>query len=174
MPGSIRWSFGDGQTARGRASVKRRFAEARARRRVVVTARDACGNDSYAARTVRPRAASAVRGLTVPARRRGGVAASPSPGGWCGRRRCARRSGGVTARPPPPTSTAPPPLRGRRGSARRCARTAVAAPRAVGFRPRVPLRGLRPGLYRLEVSAAERGTSLGRLPIIPPDRVGTR
>ena len=57
---SIRWSFGDGELARG-AKVTRRFAEARTRR-VVLTARDAAGNESYAARRFVPRAAGAVRG----------------------------------------------------------------------------------------------------------------
>ncbi|CAN0452866.1 unnamed protein product, partial [Phaeothamnion confervicola] len=41
-PNSIRWSLGDGDTARG-PRVVRRFAEARARR-LVVTALDAAGN----------------------------------------------------------------------------------------------------------------------------------
>ena len=160
--GTIRWSFGDGQLSRG-SSVKRRFAEG-GRRRVVLTARDAAGNESYAARLFAPRAASAVRALKVPsaASRRGdGVTIAGRLVRPATVRVTLRRvTGGVVA-----TSTglaasfaAPrlsPPVR----------RAAVVAPRADGFRARVPVSGLRPGLYRLEVSASERGTSLGRLHI---------
>jgi hypothetical protein len=42
-------------------------------------------------------------------------------------------------------------------------RSAVTARAPKRFRARVRVRGLRPGVYRLEVSAAERGTTLGKL-----------
>ncbi len=89
---SIRWSFGEGDTARG-ARVVRRFAESR-RRWVVLSARDAAGNESFAVRALRPRAASAVRGLTV-------------PGGGLARRRRGRGRGPPGAPGPPARHAAP-------------------------------------------------------------------
>ena len=159
--GSVRWSFGAGQLSRG-ATVTKRFAEG-GRRRVVLTARDAAGNESYATRVFRPRAASAVRGLAVPrvASRRGRALAI------AGRlvrpatvrvtlRRVRTPTVAATARGLAATFTAPalsPPLR----------RAALAGGRAQRFRVRVRVRGLKRGRYLVEVSAAERGTTLGRL-----------
>ncbi len=160
--GTIRWSFGDGQLSRG-ASVKRRFAEG-GRRRVVLTARDAAGNESYAARLFAPRAASAVRALKVPsaASRRGdGVTIAGRLVRPATVRVTLRRvTGGAVA-----TSTGLAASFAAPRLSRPVRRAAVVAPRADGFRARVPVSGLRPGLYRLEVSASERGTSLGRLHI---------
>jgi hypothetical protein len=45
-------------------------------------------------------------------------------------------------------------------------RTGIAASGPVHFRLRMPARGLAPGAYRLEVTAAEPGTDLGRLHIV--------
>lgn len=162
--GSIRWSFGEGETARG-ARVSRSFAEARDRR-VVLTARDAAGNEAFAVRSFRPRAATAVRGLEV-------------------RRRAARRSGTLTVRgrlvrpagirvvlrPLRPTALATA-LRGpaaafapeRLGPPR--ARAVLPAARPGRFRLTVPIGRLRPGPYRLWVSAPERGSRVGRLRIV--------
>jgi hypothetical protein len=42
-------------------------------------------------------------------------------------------------------------------------RTALAGGRAERFRLRVPVRGLRPGRYVVEMTAAEHGTTLGTL-----------
>ena len=144
----------------------RRFAEGR-RRRVVLTARDAAGNESFVvARASRRGAAGAVRALTVPA-----VASRPRPRrdrrrvAWCAPPRVR-----VTLRARAAASAAAVVGLGRRrspprGSARRCA--ARPSPRQAAGVPAAPSRcsGLRPGLYRLEVSAAERGTTLGRLHI---------
>ena len=159
--GTVRWSFGEGQLSRG-ATVTRRFAES-GRRRVVLTARDAAGNQSFAARTFRPKAASAVRSLRAP----GAASRRGRPVTVAGRlvrpatvKVTLRRVTSVTAA----TSTglaasfAAPRLSGP------VRRTAVAR-RDGGFRLKLPVSGLRPGLYRLEVSAAERGTTLGRLTI---------
>jgi len=156
---TIRWSFGDGELARG-ATVRRRFAEARARR-VVLTARDAAGNQSFAVRRFVPRAAGAVRALKV---------ARPAPGAGSlkvsGRlvrtasvtmvlrpvRTGVRTAGGDLAasfdRSPlgPPVATAA--LQGRLMG---------------GFRLGVPIGRLKPGTYRLEIRASETGTSLGSL-----------
>lgn len=160
--GTVRWSFGDGQLSRG-AAVTRRFAES-GRRRVVLTARDAAGNQSFAARIFRPKAASAVRALRAPgaASRRGhGVTVAGRLVRPATIRVTLRRVTGVTAA----TSTT--------GLAASFTAPRLSAPvrrtalsrRGGGFRVRVPVRGLRPGLYRLEVRAAERGTSLGGLSI---------
>ena len=162
VPGSIRWSFGDGETARG-ARVRRSFAESRARR-VTVSARDLAGNVSYRIRTIRPRAASAVRGLLVPS--------------VVSRRSREMRVAGQLVRP----ATLRAALRPIRASVAghpgpeaafeterlgpRVSRTAVATSGAVGFRLRVSLRGLAPGAYRLELTAGEAGTRMGRLPLI--------
>jgi hypothetical protein len=163
VPASIRWSFGDGETARG-PRVRRSFAESRARR-VVVTARDRVGNVSFVVRTIRPRAAGAVRDLAVPAvvsRNSGEVPVTGQlvrPATLRASLRqihaaTAARIGGPAAafmskRLGPPVS-----------------RTAVATSGAVGFRLRMPLRGLAPGAYRLELTAGEPGTRLGRLRLI--------
>lgn len=153
---SIRWSFGEGQTARG-ARVVRRFAESR-RRWVVLSARDAAGNEAFAVRALRPRAASAVRGLSVPA------VASRAGGPL--------RIAGRLVRPARLHATLRP--------VRTTAQTAgaglaasfiaekVGAPVAragattrgpAAFRLRVRLRGLAPGVYRLELRAAESAAS---------------
>lgn len=160
--GTIRWSFGEGRLARG-ATVTRRFAEG-GRRRVVLTARDAAGNESYVARTFAPRAASAVRALTAPkaASRRGsaltvaGRLVRPATVRVTLRRMTAATAAASTGLAS--SFAAPrlsPPVR----------RAAVAGRAGDGFRARVRVSGLRPGLYRLEVSAAERGTTLGKLHI---------
>ncbi len=151
---SVRWSFGDGDTARG-AKVTRRFAEAR-RRWVVLTARDAAGNESFAVRSFIPRAAGAVRGLTVPA------VASHRALALAVRGRLVRparlratlrplRAAAQTAGRGLAASFAPAPL----GPV---ARSASAAGGASGFRLALPVRGLRPGAYRLEVRASEPGS----------------
>jgi hypothetical protein len=159
--GTIRWSFGEGQIARG-GTVTRRFAEG-GRRRVVLTARDAAGNESYVARTIAPRAASAMRALKAPG------AASRRGGALTVRGRLVRpatvrvtlrrvngagiaASAGLAASFTAPRLSSP-------------IRRAAVTGREGGFRARVRVAGLRPGLYRLEVRAAERGTTLGRLAI---------
>lgn len=160
--GTVRWSFGEGRLARG-TTVKRRFAEG-GRRRVVLTARDAAGNESYVSRVFAPRAASAVRALTAPnaASRRGhavtiaGRLVRPATVRVTLRRvtgASTAASTGLAASFATPRLS--PPVR----------RAAVAARAGDGFRARVRVSGLRPGLYRLEVSAAERGTTLGKLNI---------
>ena len=157
---SVRWSFGDGQIARG-AKVTRRFAEG-GRRRVVLTARDAAGNESFTTRVIAPRAASAVRGLAVPSvasRRGSGVAVAGRLVRPATLRVTLRRvttptvatATGLAARFA--TETLGPPVR----------RTALVGGRAEGFRVQVRTRGLRAGAYRVEVTASERGTTLGRL-----------
>ncbi len=155
----IRWSFGDGEFARG-ARVSRRFAEARARR-VVLTARDAAGNESFTARRFVPRAAGAVRALKVARPGRG--AGSLTVSGRLVRRASLTLSlralptdpstaGGALAslfsRPPPGASVAKSALKARgKGT----------------FRLRLPIGRLKPGVYALDVRASERGTSLGSL-----------
>ncbi len=152
---SIRWSFGQGETARG-ARVVRRFAEGRTRR-VVLTARDAAGNESFAVRSFRPRAASAVRGLkvsSVASRRRGTVSV----------RGRLVRAARLRATLRPVRTRAQAALTGLGASfvpqrlGRPVARAAVTGARASGFRLTVPVRRLRPGVYRLEVKAIERAT----------------
>ncbi|MBJ7454712.1 MAG: hypothetical protein JHC74_01520, partial [Thermoleophilia bacterium] len=153
---SIRWSFGEGETARG-ARVVRRFAESR-RRWVVLSARDAAGNEGFAVRALRPRAASAVRGLTVPAvaSRAGG------PLSIAGRLvRPARLH--ATLRPVRTTAqTAGAGLAASFIAERVGAPVARAGAETRGpaaFRLRVRVHGLRPGIYRLELRAAERAGS---------------
>ena len=158
--GSIRWSFGDGQFARG-AKVSRRFAEARARR-VVLTARDAAGNESFTARRFVPRAAGAVRALKVARPGRG--AGSLTVSGRLVRRASLTLSlralptapstaGGALAslfsRPPPPGASV--------------AKSALKARGKGTFRLGLPIGRLKPGVYALDVRASERGTSLGSL-----------
>ena len=160
--GTIRWSFGEGQLARG-TTVKRRFAEG-GRRRVVLTARDGAGNESYVARAFSPRAASALRGVSVPsaASRRGhGVTVAGRLVRPATVRLTLRRVTGASAAASSglAASFATPRL------SRPVRRAALVARAGDGFRARVRVRGLRPGLYRLEVSAAERGTTLGKLHI---------
>ena len=150
---SIRWSFGEGATGRG-AKVVRRFAESR-RRRVVLRARDAAGNESFAVRAVRPRAASAVRGLRVPrvASRR---ARTVKVAGRLVRPARLRavlrpvRPGAVTTGRGLLASFTPQRLGGP------VARSATISRRATAFRLAVRVRGLRHGEYRLEVRARER------------------
>ncbi|WP_217923306.1 S8 family serine peptidase [Miltoncostaea oceani] len=158
--GTLRWSFGDGETARG-SRVTRRFGEARARR-IVLSVRDAAGNEGFAVRAYRPRAATAVRSLRVTptASRRGGSV----------------RVSGRLVRParlqatlrPVRTPAAAAAIRGLAASftparigapVRRASRPASGG----GFRITVSARGLRPGAYVLELRAPERGTDLGAL-----------
>jgi subtilisin family serine protease len=164
---SIRWSFGQGETARG-SRVVRRFPEAHARR-VVLTARDAAGNESFALRGFTPRAASAVRGLRVPSvasRRAGGVSVVGRLVRPARLRATLRpiRTSAQTARVGLAASfiaeRVGPPV----------ART-VATSGPAGFRLAVAVRGLRPGAYRLEVSAAEPGSRAGSLTIIRRVRI---
>jgi hypothetical protein len=163
VPNSIRWSFGDGETARG-ARVRRSFAESRARR-VTVSARDLAGNVTYRVRTIRPRAASAVRRLLVPSvvsRRSGKVPITGKlvrPATLRAALRPIRAS--VAAPAGGPASAFATERLGPTVS-----RTAVATRAAVGFRLKMSLRGLAPGAYRLELTAGEAGTRLGRLPLI--------
>lgn len=152
---SIRWSFGQGETARG-ANVVRRFAEARARR-VVLTARDAAGNRSYVVRTLRPRAASAMRGVTASASasRHGGEVAITGRLVRPARLRATLRpvrTSALTAS----TGLAASFLAERLGPT--AARTLTVRHDASGFRFAVAVGGLRPGVYRLDVSAAEPGS----------------
>ncbi len=159
--GSLRWSFGAGKLSHG-ATVTRRFAEG-GRRRVVLSARDAAGNETYVTRVFTPRAASAVRGLAVPrvASRRGraiavaGRLVRPATLRVTLRRvttpAVATAATGLAATFDTPTLSRP--LR----------HTALAGRRAKSFRVRVPVRGLKPGRYVVEVRAAERGTTLGTL-----------
>jgi subtilisin family serine protease len=159
--GPVRWSFGEGETATG-ARVVRRFAESRVRR-VVATVRDRAGNQRFVVRRFQPTAAGAVRSLRVPGVVRPGRAVPVS-----GR---LVRAAAVTALLRPV----------RAGAAQSSAPAAAFAPEVVGspvakavvarrgparFRLRVPGRALRPGTYRLEVRAAEAGTTLGRLTIV--------
>lgn len=162
--GSIRWSFGDGETARG-AHVVRSFAEARDRH-VVLTARDAAGNEAYAVRSFRPRAATAVRGLEVRQR------ASRRSRTLTVRGRLVRPAGiRVVLRPLRPVASATA-LHGpaaafapeRLGPPR--ARAVLPSARPGRFRLAVRIGRLRPGTYRLEVSAPERGSRVGRLHIV--------
>jgi subtilisin family serine protease len=157
--GTIRWSFGDGELARG-AKVSRRFAEARTRR-VVLTARDAAGNESFAMRRFVPRAAGAVRALTVARPGRGAGSLKVSG------RLVRTASLTMTLRPLPiggaatagdlASSFSRPPL----GAL--VAKAALGARGKGGFRLVLPIGGLKPGLYALDVRASERGTSLGSL-----------
>jgi subtilisin family serine protease len=156
---TVRWSFGEGELARG-ATVRRRFAEARARR-VVLTARDAAGNQGFAVRRFVPRAAAAVRALRVPARRARGARSLEVRGSLV---RAAALS--VTLRPIRAgtlagaglaASFAPEPV----GAP--VARAALGPARPGGFRLELPIARLRPGAYRLEVRASEPGTTLGTL-----------
>jgi hypothetical protein len=159
--GPVRWSFGEGRTGVG-ARVVRRFAEGRSRR-VVATVRDRAGNRRFVVRRFRPAAAGAVRALRVPAVVRPGRAVRVS-----GR---LVRAAAVTAVLRPV----------RTGAAQSSAPAAAFAPEVVGspvakavvarrgparFRLAVPGRALRPGAYRLEIRAAEAGTTLGRLTIV--------
>lgn len=157
--GTIRWSFGDGELARG-ARVSRRFAEARARR-VVLTARDAAGNQSFAARRFVPRAAGAVRALKVgrPAPGAGSLAVSGRLVRTASLTMALRpvRTGVRTAGGDLAASFDRSPL----GAP--VVTWAVKGQRMGGFRLGLAIGRLKPGIYRLEVRASERGTSLGSL-----------
>jgi subtilisin family serine protease len=158
--GSVRWSFGEGETARG-SRVVRRFAEAR-RRTVVLTARDAAGNESFAVRRFVPRAAGAVRGLTVPTTASRRAAVLPVSGRLVRPARLRAtlrplRASAQTAGRGLAASFAPAPL----GPV---ARTASASWGAAGFRLALPVRGLAPGAYRLEVRESKPG--IGGLAIV--------
>jgi subtilisin family serine protease len=159
--GPVRWSFGDGRTAVGRRVV-RRFAEGRSRR-VVATVSDRAGNRRYVVRRFRPTAAGAVRALRVPRVVRHGRALRVSG-------RLVRRAS-VTAllRPVHPRaaqSSAPAAAFAREVVGSPVAKGKVARRGPARFRLAVRGRGLRPGTYRLEVRAAEAGTTLGRLTIV--------
>ena len=143
----------------------RRFAEARTRR-VILTARDVAGNESFAVRAYRPRAASAVRGLSAPsvASRRGnamnvvGRVVRPT------RLRALLRPVRTSARPQATRSGLAASFVHERVGAP-VARTVAAVGGASAFRLRVRVRGLRPGVYRLEVSVVEPGERAGPLTI---------
>jgi subtilisin family serine protease len=156
---TIRWSFGEGELARG-ARVKRRFAEARARR-VVLTARDAAGNESFAVRRFVPRAAGAVRALKVakPGRRAGSLKVSGRLVRMASLTMTLRplQAGAATAGGSPAASFAPSPL----GAP--VAKASLKARGKGGFRLGLPIGRVKPGTYTLEVRASERGTSLGSL-----------
>jgi hypothetical protein len=156
---TIRWSFGEGEMARG-LRVTRRFAEGRARR-AVLTVRDAAGNEAYATRRFRPRAATAVRALEVATR------VSRRSGSLTVRGRLVRPAGiHVSLRPVRHgAASASGPAAAfaveRLGPARTRAAMTSAAPGR--FRLAVRIRGLRPGAYRLELRAPERGRRMGDL-----------
>jgi subtilisin family serine protease len=159
--GPVRWSFGDGRTAAG-ARIVRRFAEGRSRR-VVATVSDRAGNRRFVVRRFRPTAAGAVRALRVPRVVRHGRALRVS-----GR---LVRPAAVTAllRPVHPRaaqSSAPAAAFAREVVGSPVAKARVARRGPARFRLAVRGRALRPGTYRLEVRAAERGTTLGRLTIV--------
>ena len=159
--GSARWSFGDGALARG-ARVRRTFAESRTVR-VVLTARDAAGNERFVSRRFRPRAATAVRGLRVSTRasRAGaGVAVAGRlvrPARLRATLRPVRTTVSAASTSGLAASFTPPRL------GRPVARRSLAARPASRFRMTVPIRGLRPGAYVLELRAAEQGSPVGRL-----------
>lgn len=151
---SIRWSFGEGETARG-ARVVRRFAESR-RRWVVLSARDAAGNESLAVRALHPRAASAVRDLTVPAVASRHAATVTVAGRLVRPARLRAvlrplRSGARVTGTGLAASFDPERLGGP------VAHSATVSRGAAAFRLAVRVRGLRPGGYRLEVRASEPG-----------------
>jgi subtilisin family serine protease len=159
--GPVRWSFGDGQTAAG-ARIVRRFAEARARR-VVAAVRDKAGNRRYLVRRFTPSAAGAVRSLRVPAVVRTGRAVPVS-----GR---LVRTARVTAllrpvRAGAAQSSAPAAAFSGDEVGSPVAKAAIGSSGPTRFRLSVPGRALRRGTYRLEVSAAESGTDLGRLHLV--------
>ncbi|HTI35034.1 MAG TPA: S8 family serine peptidase [Miltoncostaea sp.] len=159
--GPVRWSFGEGDTAAG-GRVVRRFAEGRPRR-VVAAVADAAGNRRFVVRTFTPAAAGAVRALRVPAVVRVGRAVPVSG-------RLVRRAA-VTAllrpvRAGATQSTAPAAAFTVEAVGAPVAKAASSARGPARFRLSVPGRALRPGVYRLEVSAAEAGTTLGRLHIV--------
>lgn len=166
-PRSVRWSFGDG-TGAGRLRVVRRFAEARTRR-VVLVARDRAGNERAVVRRFRPRAASAVRGVTVR------PAASRRVRTLTVRGRLVRPAGvRVTLRPVRPSAAARRmglTARDRERAGRPVARTGLPHRARGGFSLRVPIAGLRPGLYRVEVRAPERGTGNGALTAVRRVRI---
>jgi subtilisin family serine protease len=159
--GPVRWSFGEGDTATG-ARVARRFAEARARR-VVATVRDRAGNQRFVVRRFLPVPAGAVRSLRAPGSIRAGRAVRVT-----GR---LVRAASVTAvlrpvRARAAQSAAPAAAFASEVLGAPVARSRVTARVPARFRLAVPGRALRPGSYRLEVTAAEPGTSLGRLRIV--------
>ncbi|MGD9572205.1 MAG: S8 family serine peptidase [Thermoleophilia bacterium] len=167
-PGSsLRWSFGPGELARG-ATVTRRFGEARPRR-VVLTGRDAAGNEAYVTRSFRPRAATAVRGLRVSPRasRRGGTVRITGrlvrPARLTATLRPVRATAATAAHGPAASFT---PVRV--GAPVRRAR---AATDDGGFGLRIRAGGLRRGTYVLELRASERGTDLGALRLTRAVRV---
>ncbi|MGE0028570.1 MAG: S8 family serine peptidase [Thermoleophilia bacterium] len=159
--GPVRWSFGEGETAAG-ARVTRRFADSRARR-VVATVRDRAGNQRFVVRRFQPVAAGAVRALRVPALVRPGHAVPVS-----GR---LVRAAAVTAllrpvRVAAAQSSAPAAAFTVETLGSPVAKAVVASRGRARFRITVPGRALRSGSYRLEVRAAEAGTTLGRLTIV--------
>ncbi len=159
--GPVRWSFGEGETATG-VRVVRRFAESRVRR-VVATVRDKAGNQRFVVRRFQPTAAGAVRALHVPGVVRPGRAVPVS-----GR---LVRAAAVTALMRPvrvgaAQSSAPAAAFTSEIVGSPVAKAVVASRGPARFRLVVPGRALRPGTYRLEVRAAEAGTTLGRLTIV--------
>ncbi len=164
---SLRWSFGPGELAKG-ATVTRRFGEGRSRR-VVLTGRDAAGNEAFAVRSFRPRAATAVRGLQVSPRasRRGGTVTVSGrlvrPASLTATLRPVRTTA-TTAEHGPAASFIPLVV----GAP---VRRASAATGDGGFGLRIRAGGLRPGTYVLELRASERGTDLGALRLTRSVRV---
>ena len=156
----IRWSFGDGEFARG-ARVSRRFAEARARRVVLTRPRRGRQRELHGAalRAPRGRSGAGPDGRAAGPRRRladrqrppraHGIAHPDPPRAP---HRPPSTAGGALAslfsRPPPGASVAKSALR-----------PGARAPSASGC----PSGACKPGVYALDVRASERGTSLGSL-----------
>jgi hypothetical protein len=151
---SIRWSFGEGEIVRG-IRVGREFAEDRPRT-VVLMARDAAGNQGFAVRRFRPRAAAPVRGLTVrsrASRSTGTLAVTGTLVRPAALRAALRpvRTAAAAAQRGPAASFVPDRL----GAA--VARGAVGASAPGRFHLGVPIAGVRPGTYRLEVRSSGSG-----------------
>ena len=157
---TIRWSFGDGELARGAKGdppvrrgphpARRAHGARRGRQREL---RDA------ALRAPRGRSRAGAEGRAAGSRR--GIAEGQRP----------PRAHGIAHHGPPP------PSRRRAGHRRRrpggllrpgrpwapVAKAALGARGKGGFRLVLPIGGLKPGIYALDVRASERGTSLGSL-----------
>jgi hypothetical protein len=130
---------------------------------VVAAVRDEAGNQRFVVRRFTPAAAAAVRSLRVPAVVRTGRAVAVS-----GR---LVRTARVTAllrpvRPGAAQSSAPAAAFAGDDIGSPVAKAAIGSRGPTRFRLAVPGRALRPGTYRLEVSAAEPGTDLGRLHLV--------
>lgn len=151
--GSITWSFGDGDIARG-AQVRRAFAD-RVPRRVTVRVSDALGNRGYRAITVRPSAAAPVRALQVRTRVPDGTARLAVRGSL---RRPARLT--ATLRPIATPAADPGGLAARFETARTGRQIASASTTARRrFALSLPLRSAGPGRYRLAVVVRSGGVT---------------